>query len=399
MKEKIENTQKNKIYILVYILIVLAQYGATLYYNLGTLPTYRSLALLILMLFLCFFVNNLDEKASSNKNKNDYVGRNNRFYVSFFAIFALSILFPLFVSEGWPFLVIALVLLMFSTPLRGLLASTTILANACLLSQVDFGTFMFHFVCIIAVTAMFSTLNDYFKIQIPLLLSLLCYILSAFANVIIVQNANLSIALLMVPLIGLFINTVLMLIFLWYYYSAFVSKKRDQYIIINDPEYELMTKLKQKDEGIYKEAIHTAYLCNKISTRLGLNADVVRAAGFYLHAGRLIDNDDVQSTKSVLEEYHFPQDVTDAICEAKNEKYVLHKECCVAAMSDLVLRAIISLKAKNAEAKINYELIITQLFELKTKSHYFDKCNISFSELNAMKNIMIKEDLYYELIH
>lgn len=375
----------------LFIILAIGAVAAYLYLSAYTL-VYQGIAALMLMLFLCFF-------SQLREQHNNALVNNKVFYILFVSLFVVSMSFPLFTSGGWPFLFIALALSLTGGVFRGLVSYMTIVCFVCFISQTDMNTFMFYFICGISVIVLFSMLEEGFKIGIPLILSILIYVVASSCNLLITQNLNLSFYMILVPIIGLFINLVLMLIFLWIYHSVYISRKRETYIDINDPEYPLMQKLKESSENTYQESIHTAYLCNKISSRLGMNSDIVRASGFYLHVGVILQEDTIENEESLLREYAFPQLIIDTIKDARCEKKVNSKEAAVVAMSSLVIRAIMSVLHKQNNAKINYELLISQLFELKLKSHYFDDCNISYKDLNSMKKILIKEDLYYELLH
>lgn len=386
-------------FIISILLMLVIGVVAAFLYPLTTTERLRCIFTFVLMLLLYIF-SELRSTAIQDFLYDNQVHRA-RFYYVFCILFGVGSLFPLFTSGGWPLLTYALVLMLLSNAFVGMVSYVTILSYLCILGQTDMATFLFHFICGMSVIVLFSLLNETFKVEMPMFLSLLCYVFATAAHLIVTQNVHFTISMLLVPGIGLFVNGIMMFIFLWYMNVRVISTKKSQFQDINDPDYPLMQLLKNTDESLYYEAIHTAYLCNKIATRLQMNADIVRGAGFYLHADKCTENEATEDVRRLLEEYHIPEEMIQTILDAKGEKRVHTKEGAVVVMADLVIRAILSLIRKDPQKKqkLQYDVIISGLFDLKIRNHYFDECNISYQEMVSMRTILTKEDLYYELLH
>ncbi len=318
--------------------------------------------------------------------------------MAFWILFAISCFFPMFTKTGWPLLFFAVVLTLFSDCIMGMVSYVTILSFTCMIGQVDFYTFLFYFISGLCAVILFSVLDERFKIEIPLILSLLCFVASLCANVVITQNANLSLQMFIVPFISLFLNTVLIIMFLWYVNMAIVSREKTRYQEINDPEYELMTKIKEAGKEYYFHAIHTAYLCNRISTKLAMDTDAIRAAGFYRSAGIIKGEDDMQNLMAVCKEYEFPDKVCAILREYKANGRIKTKEAAVVLMSGAVIDSIMYLFAQNPKANIQYSEVIGTLFSKKMDKGIFEHCNITIFEMNQMKKILMEEKLYYDFL-
>ncbi|MBQ7463247.1 MAG: hypothetical protein IJS86_00130, partial [Lachnospiraceae bacterium] len=57
-----------------------------------------------------------------------------------------------------------------------------------------------------------------------------------------------------------------------------------------DPEHPLLLELKEKDKKEYKRSIHTAYICDRLSDKLGFDRALMKGAGFYHRIGVLSNN-------------------------------------------------------------------------------------------------------------
>ena len=382
--------------ILSYVLPVLFCAAASFLYPISMDEKIRTNVLVILLLFVLWFA----EKRSrlAGEYLYDNAAHTERFHTAFPLLFAISCFFPMFTKTGWPLLFFAVVLTLFSDCVTGMVSYVLILSFTCLVGQVDFHTFLFYFISGVCAVILFSALDKRFKIEIPLILSLLCFVVSLCANIVITQNANLSLQMFLVPCISLFLNTVLIVMFLWYVNMAIVSREKTRYQEINDPEYELMCKIRETGKDYYYHAIHTAYLCNRIATRLSMDTDAVRAAGFYHSAGVVKGEDNVSNLLTVCREYEFPDKVCEILKEYKAGGRIHTKEAAIVTMSAAVIDSIMYLFAQNPKATIQYSEVIGTLFRKKTEKGIFEQCDISIREMNQMKKILMEEKLYYDFL-
>ncbi len=323
----------------------------------------------------------------------------NRFTVVFLPLFGLSCLFPMFTQMGWPFLSVAVALTLFSNAMIGMVSFTTLLTASCLLGAAPVPVFVMYFVCGLCAVTLFSVLDDSFRVEIPIILSCLVYVTSMCANTIIVRNSNLSFEMFVIPIISLFLNVVLMLMLLWYINTRVVTREKNRYVEINDPEYDLMTRIKEKGMQYYYHAIHTAYLCNKIASRTQVNTDIVRAAGFYHEAGVLLGENTKENLMAVLRvEYKFPPEVCEILIEYKKNGRFRHKETAVLFMSALVVDTLMELFAEDPKAKVNYKELIENLFHKQMARGRFWECDITMEDMTLMKKILVEENLYYDFL-
>ena len=382
--------------VLCYVLPLLFCVAASFLYPIPMYEKIRTIVLVTMLLMVLLFA----EKRSgiTKAYLYDNGARTERFYMAFWILFAIACFFPMFSKMGWPLLFFAVVLTMFSECIMGMVSYVAILSFTCMVGQVDFYTFLFYFISGVCAIVLFSVIDERFKIEIPLTLSLLCFVASLCANVVITQNANLSLQMLIVPFISLFLNAILIIMFLWYVNVSIISREKSRYQEINDPEYELMNKMKEAGKEHYFHAIHTAYLCNRIATKLSMDTDAIRAAGFYRSAGIVMGEDNMQNLMAVCKEYEFPDKVCAVLKEYKAGGRLKTKEAAVVTMSGAVIDSIMYLFAQNAKANIQYSEVIGAIFSKKMQKGIFDQCDITMYEMNQMKKILMEEKLYYDFL-
>lgn len=371
--------------------------GSVILYGLETAEQIRTGVLAGLLLLLVQFV-----KARSGIAK-DYLYDNdehpNRFTAVFLPMFGAACLFPLFTQLGWPYLCIAVALTLFSNAMIGMVSFTALLTVSCMLSGASTHIFIMYFMCGICAVILFSVVDESFRVEIPILLSFLVYLTAMCANTVIVRNSNLSFEMFVIPVISLFLNIVLVLMLLWYINTRVVRREKNHYVDINDPEYALMTRIKEHGMLYYYHAIHTAYLCNKIASRTGMDADIVRAAGFYHEAGILLGENTKENLMAVVRgEYDFPEEVCEILVDYKKGGRLKHKETAVLFMSAMVVDTLMELFAEDKKAKVNYKELIEGMFHKQTAKGRFLQCDITMEEMTLMKKILMEENLYYDFL-
>lgn len=366
-------------------------------YGLETAEQIRTGVLAGLLLLLVQFA-----KARSRIAK-DYLYDNdkhpNRFTIVYLLLFGLSCLFPMFTQMGWPYLSIAVALTLFSNAVIGMVSFAALLTISCVLAGASAHIFIMYFVCGLCAVVLFSVLDESYRVEIPIALSCMVYVTSMCANTIIIRNSNLSFEMFVIPIIGLFLNVVLMLMLLWYINTRVVRREKNRYVEINDPEYALMARIKEHGMIYYYHAIHTAYLCNKIASRTQMDTDVARAAGFYHEAGVLKGENTKENLMAVVRgEYGFPPEVCEILAEYKKDGRLKHKETAVLFMSALVVDTLMEIFAEDKGAKVNYKELIEGLFHKQTVKGRFTQCNITMEEMTMMKKILMEENLYYDFL-
>lgn len=322
-----------------------------------------------------------------------------RFLIIYLGCLILASTVPQFPISGWPYLFIALILALFSNITIGIFSFSTLLVLTCLLGNSSIDSFFLYFICGIITMLLFSKINDAYHIGIPIFLSLCIFLVSDTANIFLFTNSSLNIEMFIIPIVNIFINGILMLICLRFYSYHVVHKYREKYMEINDPEYTILVELKSENRSAYYHSIHTAYLSDKISRRLKLDAEASRASGYYhrLYKYRNESKDDYG--RKLQQEYYFPKPVCNVINELNSKIDKLHsKEAVVVYMSDTVVDSVIYLFEKDKKANLNYHEIIELIFKKKMDKGTLDSCELTMGEITEMKKIFMEETLYYDFL-
>lgn len=302
-------------------------------------------------------------------------------------------------STGWPFLTVFILLCLFSNTLIGISAGGLLLAVSVLLAGCGIEIFVLYFTCGMIGANLFKRLNDREKLIVPVLLSVAFLLVGETACVVIYANETLKWELFLVPLLNVIINIVLLFILLKFFSNLVIYKYRDKYMEINDQECALLVDLKAYSREEYYRAVHTAYFCDRIAKKLGLDADVAKAGGYYHRIGVLQGKINLEKTEELLNPYAFPPAARRLLIEYLTPDVSLKsKEAAVLLLSDAVIASVLQLIAEDSKTQIDYDMLIEQIFEKKLKDSVLKDCDITMGELTSMKNTFKEEKLYYDFL-
>lgn len=313
---------------------------------------------------------------------------------------ALSLVFPLLPVAGWPFLVIFVVLSLFSNSISGLAAG-----SVCLMLAVTLGNagscreFLLYFFSGLVGVMVFSRLDEQFKVGIPILISLICLVICLSANTVLFEQEQISLSQFTFIAINLMINLVLLLIILKIFSNHVIHKYKEKYMDLNDPECPLLVQLKELSKDEYFHAIHTAYLSDKIARRLGLDAMTVKSCGYYHRIGLLRGENTWANVEAICKQYHFPPEARRILREYVDPaQETKSKETTVILFADAIVSSIYDIFSKDSNAEVDYEQIIETVYRGKMGSGELLKSEISIGQLREMRKIFSEEKLYYDFL-
>ena len=196
------------------------------------------------------------------------------------------------------------------------------------------------------------------------------------------------------------ISIILLIIILKVFSATVIFKYREAYLTITDPEYGLMTSLKEKSKDEYYKALHTAYFCDRISRKLNFDADACKGAGYYHILGQLTEQNTWEEILKICEEHNFPEPVIHILEEyLDSNTKVRSKETAVLIMSEAVISSILHLLHEKPDTNLDYNQVIETVFKAKMQTSKFNNCELTIEELNNMKFIFKEEKLYYDFLH
>lgn len=321
-----------------------------------------------------------------------------RFFIVFLICFAVSMGMIFAPNSVWVFLSIMVVLAMFSNTIIGLTGGSVLLLITTSLS--DSGTmyiFFLYFMIGLIGVSLFRNLDLNFEVAGPLCISGIASLILQTAYIVIFENQPFSLSIMFMPILNLFINMVLLFLILKYFSRLSMYLLQDKYSDINDQEFPIMAELKKNNKDNYFEAIHTAYLGERIARKLNMNDKAVKGGCYYYKiAGDTVEVED-GSQVPISDYYEFPDELKDLIQECQKGIYG-SKESCVVLTSNKVIRSILVAQRDHKESNIPYDDIINAIFDKMIHTELLESCDISIRELKIMQKTYIEEKLYYDFL-
>ena len=326
-------------------------------------------------------------------------GKYSRFTLMYLGSLIAAVFLPYLPVKGWPFLVIFVLLGVFSNGVTGVVAGSACLLMAVNFSGGGFAIFWLYFISGVVGVLVFSRLDDEFHVGIPMFISLSILTLCLTANVILFSSEKLSLGQFLIPLVNLMICYILLLVSLKMFSSAVIHRNREKYMDINDPEFPLLVQLKEMSKEEYYHAIHTAYLSDRIARRLGFDDAAAKACAYYQRIGKLKGENTWENVSAICNEYHFPPNTKKILKEYVEEsEKIVSKETVVVLFADCIVSSILYLFEKDPKAELDYEQIVDTVFQKKLETDELWGNEISLAQICEMKKIFIEEKLYYDFL-
>ena len=311
------------------------------------------------------------------------------FVIAYAGVSILAVTLPLMSALVWPVAFVALVLIYFTDYTHSLLFLGQFLCVASLLKGCDVNLYMCHLLTGLVVIALFSQVDESYKVWGYFIISVLTGFVSLSVNELLFYSTEFKWEDYLLPLLSFFLNVVLMLILLKVYSLFSFQRLKDWYLTVNDTEYAILSKAKEENPKSYYLAIHTSYLSDKMCKAFDLDKDVVKTASYYW---RLMENARDKT------DYTFPEEAMNLLKELMSHKKPTSREAVAVFVSDEIIRDLMRLFEKDSQIKMNYKTYFDTYFEEKFMSGFFNSCDYSLKELYAMKKILTDEGLYYDFL-
>lgn len=314
-----------------------------------------------------------------------------RFWLCFLAGLAVAFASAFLPSAAWPFLPVFVLLGLFGNRNQGVLAGAVLLTIPVCLTGCGAEVFLMYLISGFFGVQLFRKLENGFRAGGPILLSLGCLLVCETAGTVLVKNARPELEYFLVPAANIIVSGVLLFGFLHFFSKKIVYRYRENYLELNDTENDMLSSLKQKDKSAYMRCIHTAYFCERIALRLGMNQELLKCVGYYHIMG--------EELPTLMETHSFPPDAVEVLEEYLNRKKSPgRKETAVLLASEEVLGQILLLLEQNADQPVDYDKVIDGIFERYEEAGTFRQCDISLREYHAMHKIFKEEKLYYDFL-
>lgn len=293
--------------------------------------------------------------------------------------------------EGWPFLVVFVMLALFGNMSTSLLATSILLMIAMILSGGSELNFALYLVSGAFAVALFQHLENGFHFGIPFFLSLLCLFVCETAGVVLVTNARPDPELFVIPAVNVIVSGILLLGLMKLFSSLVLYQFREKYLDVNDPENPVLAELREENRREYMYGIHTAYFCERIGMLLGLNADAMKCAAYYHRLGGKVEE--------MIESKQFPPVAREILQEyLTNREHVRKKETAVLIFSEKVVTSVSSQFQGKPDIQVDYQKLIDSIFEEVRRTGILEECNITMEEFYIMYRTFREEKLYYDFL-
>ena len=326
----------------------------------------------------------------------------NRFFVIYIIVFVTALLFPLVNNLIWPYLSIFVLLSLFSNALIGICSGCALLNVSLLLchgSSVQ--PFFIYLIAGVVAIVLFQHVGEKLQFGLPILISIMLLFVLLVAYHVLFLNQTFSFPMLTVPLVNVVISSILLLVLLNAFSLLVIRGSNDMYMDINDPEFELLVKIKNKDKREYYRAIHTAYLADRIAADIGVNRRATKACAYYHRVGMLDGKpDDMEAAKPYFRRYQFPESAVTLLEEyiKSGKKAPVSKEATIINLCEDLVNKLMAIFEKDKTAKIDSDRMIEEMIERRHISGSFNHSNLSIAELNRVSKLLKKEKLYYDFL-
>ncbi len=321
-----------------------------------------------------------------------------RFILVYITALVLALVFSLVPTQFWPYMSIFIILALFSNNEIGLVSGACFVMLSVMLEEKGSYDELFLYLLSGAVAiAMFRDLNENTKIGFPTFISLMMQAVLLIAFNVLFQNRTLNFNVLFGPALNLMLNLIILLIVLNMFGVYVIRKSNDMYMEINDPEFELLQKLKQKDKDEYFRSIHTAYLAERIALGLGFNARAVKACSYYHRIGVIDGRLEWDYVSHYYTDYSFPLEAIEFLHEymAPEKGKIYSKEAFTVLVSENVIVSILNFLKNDANAIIDYDKLIDDIFDTRIQNGELANYAVTFNDIYEMRKILKKEKLYY----
>ena len=213
-------------------------------------------------------------------------------------------------------------------------------------------------------------------------------------------SESLSAKILVVPLINAFIDFAILIVGLNAFSFYVVRRTAERYMEVNDPAYALMTRFRDTDEKLYKRAIHTDYLTQRVAAALDMDARRVRSMSYYHRIFVVLEERSPENCEKLLNEYNFPADAISGVMEMINHKKgePLSAEATVVQLCETMIASLQFMFEKDKDVSVDYGVLVDRIFAKQRSDGEFAKSQLSLFGLEETKRLLKKETLYYDFL-
>ena len=358
------------------------------------------------IIFACLGSGMIVLSVSNGLSKNSFSFSNNMHLERFFAVYLLSLVVTistLFLpAKLWIMLPIALGFTLYSDLAISFTSYLTIMFMSVInQTTVDYGVYFGYFFSGMIIILLFQTLDQEYRVVKDLIMGIFMLMVSLTGAIVLFEEP-VKIDQFSLVFMNCFLSFVISLILLKAYSYFIVHQYRDRYQELNDPEFMLLSSLRDHSLKDYYYAVHTAYFCDKVSRRINADTQLAKSGGYYQRIGLVthqkesLDKEDIAQIGS---QYLFPPDLIHLLEQCQiNTKSIVTKEAAIVVLVSSVVSTIMYLFEKDPNASLNYQQIVDAVIKKKIATISLNNSQLSFQELQQIKLVLGEENLYYDFL-
>lgn len=324
------------------------------------------------------------------------------FFTAYLFCLAVSFVMQLLDPLVWPYMIIYVLLSLFSSASTGFFAGSLLLFLNCLMAGEGGGQLFFVYM-VSGCTAIyiFSDLDKEFKVVTS---AVCCVFVQAFSFMLfhfVSVHGEVKFELFVLPIINTFISGFCLLLIYSWFSSSVLNLDTQRYMEINDPEFPLMAAIRSKNEAEYYKSLHVAYLSEKAAECIGIECPPVKSLAYYKGIGCLDEKknswDDI---KHYYKDFDFPKKSRELLYEYEMDKgkSPRSKEATIVRLCEELVLSLTDIFSKNKDAQVNYSDVIDRILNSKLENYDFNESSITLKEYDKLSAALKKEKLYYDFL-
>ena len=166
---------------------------------------------------------------------------------------------------------------------------------------------------------------------------------------------------------------------------------RTSYDILLSDNNELLLKMKEHSEALYKHSILIGDLSGRAAKTIDANEELARAGGYYHELGKIKGKNYIEEGLKLADEYAFPEELKSILRQhsIKHDKPTF-VEAAIVMMSDNVASTIEYIK-KTGDQKFTSDKIVDNIFRMRMEKGTFDDSGLSVKDFKLLKDFYQNE--------
>lgn len=310
----------------------------------------------------------------------------------------LSAIFPYVDVKGWFFLGIAVSISLFSNSIIALYTISGLILFSLLLSgSSSYSAFFVYYISSALGILLFQKIDENFKVGFSLFTSAIILFLLETAGFILLENSELTAEQFVMPIVNIFINSVILFFSLKYYNEKIANRYRLKYLELNDQQYGALLRLKDQSIKEYYRSIHTAYLVERMAPSINCDYNLVKNMAYYHRFKSAFKLDD-KACEQFVYENNFPPKAAEYLLDFYKKTPIVTKEAALVYISDIYITSVMTIFEKDKKAQIDYSELIDTILKREVNSTILSQCDLSISDIYVIKETIVRERLYYDFL-